>query len=410
MNKETINLKEARNAAIESMEAIRSLCVTEEREKTEDEGEKFDGFEDAIHAIDEKIAEAERMEILTKSKAVKQEKTTEEDKVTRKFDGGKFFREVASGKGVTGLEAEMAEEGRKQWGNRANSAATYIPEFLVPTHRSAKQEKRTDVLYSNHTTDYNSVVDGLDVNTSIPLYEQLGATIYRGLTDKMTLNFSTGHDAAFPGESSAVAESSPTRTTGVLEPLRVGGYKDFSNEFLHVAQFMPQEIADMSASVDRAINLQMMTQVKAANINGEHLVDDASEALTYLLCTKLQANLEIGDFRRPAYVMSAQVLAEAKGVEKISGSGNFIIDPNGELAGYKAFGTTDLPIHDTTSYDVIWGDWSRAFVSLGSGMEILVDPYTQGAEGITRFVFNRIADTTVNALGFQSINNISVTL
>jgi HK97 family phage major capsid protein len=405
MNKETINLKEARNAAIESMEAIRSLCVTEEREKTEDEGEKFDGFEDAIHAIDEKIAEAERMEILTKSKAVKQETSTPEEKAERKFDGGKFFREVASGRGTTGLEKEMEEEGRKSWGNKANDAASYIPEFLVPT---AHSQKRTNVLLSNHTTDFNSVVDGLDVNTSIPLYEQLGATIYRGLTDKLTLNFSTGHDAAFPGETTTVAESSPTRTTGVLEPLRVGGFKMFSNEFLHVAQFMPQEIADMSMSVDRAINLQLMTQVKGANIASGHGVADSSEAMTYLLMTKLQAGLEIDDFRNISYVMSAQLLAEAKGVEKISGSGNFIIDPNGGLAGYPAVGTTDLPLHNSSSYDVIWGDWSRAYVSLGSGIEILVDPYTYSHTGTTRFVFNRIADTTFNALGFQSMINFSV--
>ena len=276
-------------------------------------------------------------------------------------------------------------------------------------------EKRTNVLYSNHTTDYDSLIQGLDINTSIPLFEKLGATVLRGLKSKLTLNFSDGHDSAFIAEAGNAVESSPTRATAVLDPRRVGGQKIFSNEFLSVSKLMDQEFADMLESVDRALSKEMLAQAVAANVNAAFETGDTAAFLTYANAVNIQSGLEIDDFKRPAYVMSAQVFHYAQGNEKVSGSGTYIVDQNIDrnihtsgIGGQAAFGTTDLPLHDSTKYDIIWGDWSRAFIGMYEGLEILVDPYTGGTAGLTKFIFTRMADTVVNPAGFQSYRNIKI--
>ena len=348
------------------------------------------------------------MEKLTKANIKDLPAKHPEGELKKRFNSSKFIKEGKNGgDNLTGAEKEADSEARSAWGVSAKDECVYLPDFMT--------EKRTNVLYSNHTTDYDSLIEGLDVNTSIPLFEKLGATIMRGLSSKVTLNFSNGHNSAFISEGGNAVESSPTRATAVLDPRRVGGQEIFINEFLSVSKLMDQEFSDMLGSVDRALSKEMISQANLANINSAFEAADTAAFLTYANAVGLQSGLEIDDFKRPAYVMSAQVFHYAQGNEKVSGSGTYIVDQNIDrnihtsgIGGQAAFGTTDLPIHDTNKYDVVWGDWSRAFIGMYEGLEILVDPYTGGTAGLTKFIFTRMADTVVNPAGFQSYRNIKI--
>ena len=404
MNKEVIELKQKRAEAIESMNTIVELCKTEKRVKSEDEQKAFDKADKAIAKLDAQIVEEERMEALNKTIKPKNVVTPEE-KAARRYDGAKAMEHLRAHKEQTGLEAELHQEGRAQFGRAmaTDPNAMYIPDFMYD------KEARADFAYASATNDYDTDNLGLDIIVSPSLYSQLGSTVYRGLTAKTILNFEDGNSASFPGEGTTVVESTPTRTTDGLDPRRVGGKKGFSNELLSVSNFFPQQLADMVASIDRAISADVISKANLANINAAREAADVAAAIDWGDVTALGQDLENDNFLREAYVMSKQVYSNNLSIVKDSGSGQFLIDGQGIL-GIPAYGTTQLPIHDTNKYDMIYGDWSRSFVGFfGNAMEVLMDPYTDGATGVTNVIFNRIADTAVNPAAFESYRNILLT-
>ena len=401
MTKEVIELKEKRAEAIEAMNEIIGLCKTEKRVKTEDEVKSFNKSESDIADLDSRIIEAEKMERLNKSIKPKKVETPEQ-KSARKYDGKKAMNSLRAGTPQTGLEAELSQEGAREYGNalETNPRALYIPDFMFD------KNVRADFAYSSATNDYDTNNLGLDINVAPSLYGKLGSTVYNGLKNKTILNFENGNSAAFAAEGASVAESTPTRTTDSLEPRRVGGKKGFSNELLSVSNFFNQQLADMVASVDRAISVEVLAKAVAANPRTGYADGDVGATITWGEMTALGDALENDDFTKEAYVMSKSIYANFLSVAKDSGSGQFIVDGQG-ISGLPAYGTTQLPIHNTTNYDLIYGDWARTFVGFfGNAMEVLIDPYTDSASGVTNIVFNRIADVAVNPAGFESYRNV----
>ena len=393
MNKEIIDLKSERAEAIEKMNGFVDVCKEEKRVKTEEEQDSFDALNDRVLAIDEEVQELERMEILNKS--IKPNKVVkEEEKVAKRYSITKAIEGFSNNK-LDGVEKELHDEAARTFGS---SNGLLIPDFLL--------QKRADYTYAGQTTDYDSIVTDLDILASPSLYSQLGATVWSGLKAKTTLNFSDGHDAAFVTEGTTLTESTPTRATAVLDPRRVGGKKGFSNELLSVSKVMSSEISDMIMSIDRAISTEVLSQAVLANIEASHEAADAGAALTWASLMAIGSGLESDNFRNPHYVMSKSIFANAKTIAKDSGSGQFLVDQNA-VDGIASFGTTQLPIHDTTKYDVVYGDFSRAYVGFfGDALELLIDPYTDGATGVTNIIFNRLADVVVNPAAFESYRNV----
>lgn len=403
MNKVVVELKEKRTLAIEAINVIAELCKTEKRVKSEDEQTEFDGLFSSVEALDKQIEEEEKLERINKS--IKPKKViSPEDKVVRDYDGIKALNHLRANKPQTGLEAELSQEAQDQFSRalEPNPLALYIPDFMID------KNIRADFAYASATNDYDTNNLGLDIIVSPSLYGQLGTTVMNGLKNKTILNFEDGNSSAFVSEGTTLTESTPTRTTDNLEPRRVGGKKGFSNELLSVSNFFNQQLADMVASIDRAISADVLSKAVLANINTDFQASDAKAALTWSALADMGKELEIDSFLREAYVMSRPVYARNLSIAKDAGSGQFLINEQGIL-GLPAFGTTQLAVHDTDKYDIIYGDWSRTFVGFfGNAMEVLIDPYTDGATGVTNILFNRIADVAINPAGFESYRNVSV--
>ena len=399
MNKEIIELKEQRTEAIEGLNAIVGACKEEKRSKSEEEVTQFAELEARIEEIDAQIEEAEKLERLNES-IVKKQPMKEEKKVAQRYNIAKAIKEQGRGGNLTGLEKEMHDEAKRTFGH---SEGLLVPDFLW------QKEARADYSYSGQAaTDVATDIAGLDVLATQPLYERLGCTVYRGLSNKTILNFSDGHVAAAPGEGVTVAESTPTRASATLDPVRYGGKKGFTNELLSTSSVMNVEFADMVEALDRAISTSVISAANLANINSAREAADTAAALTWADAIAIQADLESDNFRSEGYVMSKPLYHNAQGIAKDSGSGRFVVEM-GMIEGVPAFGTTQLPIHDTNKYDFIYGDWARAYIGLfGNATELLVDPYTDSAIGVTNIVFSRLADTAVNPSAFQSYRNVSL--
>ena len=400
MNKEILELKQKREVAIEAMNEMVALTKTEKRAKSEEETTEFARLNTEVDEIDASIAEEEKLERLNKTIKPK-EVMKEEEKIAQRFDISRAIAGFKSGN-LDGLEKEMHDEVKSSF-ERAGGTSNglLIPDFLW-------KEKRADYTYAGQTTDYSTKVAGLDVTASPSLYGKLGVTIWNGLKSKVNLNFSDGHDAAFVAEGVTVPETTPVRTVDSLDPRRVGGHKGFSNELLSVSEVMATEFADMITSIDRALSVEVLNKAVAANVLAGFGTADTAANLSYQNAMNMLAGLETETFRSEAFVASKPVYHNAQGIEKVSNSGRFIIEGKA-IDGIRTYGTTQLPIHDTNKYDLIYGDFSKSYIGFfGGATEMLIDPYTDAKLGVTNIVFNRLADVALNPAGFSSIRNISL--
>lgn len=399
MNKEVIELKQERSDTIAQMNDILVICKEEKRARTEEEDTSFDNADDKVRNLDEQIQEAERMETLNRSiKPVKEVKNMEENKNKETFDLARAIGGLMNNN-LGEFDSAMQAEGIREFGASVKSNAIVIPD----------KHFRTNVLVSNHASDINTTVTGgLDVIAQPALYQKLGCTVWNGLKGNVVLNFSDGHDAAFAVESANIAESSPVRATDTMTAKRVGGQKIFSQEMIASSEVMASEFVDMIASIDRAISAQVIEQAAAASPFAANESGDTSEVLTYALATGIMAGMEDSNFPNPSYVMSKPLYHKSETLTTDSGSGRWIVE-RGNLNGYNVIGTTYLPLHDTDQYDVVFGDWSRAYIGFfGGGVELLVDPYSGATAGTVKIVFSRLADTSVNPAAFASYRNIKL--
>ena len=91
-----------------------------------------------------------------------------------------------------------------------------------------------------------------------------------------------------------------------------------------------------------------------------------------------------------SYVASPELIAQAKrGVQVASvtpGMQGMLIN------GYPAYFTNGCTRSAGVSGDFIYGDFSRLFIGMFGGLDILVDPYTQAASGSNRLVLNNYMD------------------
>ena len=393
MNKEVIELKQERKATIASMNEVLEVCKAETRSRTEEEDTAFTANDDKIRSLDSKIVEAERMEELNRTIVpIKEVKDIMEEKKTETFNLARAIKGFKN-RNLSAFDAEMQEEGLRQFGGESNGLV--IPDKYF----------RANVTTTTHADDINTTVAGLDVIATPSLYNQLGVTVWNGLKGNVVLNFSDGHDAAFVAEEGNTAESNPTRTVDTLSARRVSGQKIFSQEMLASSEVMATEFADMVSSIDRAISEEVLAQAVAANVLAGRATSDTAANITYSDMVTMLGGLETETFKNPSYAFSKPLYHDAEAIEKVAGSGRFIIE-NSIINGTGVKGTNHLPLHDATKYDVVYGDWSRAYVGFfGGGVELLVDPFSGATAGTVKIVFSRLADVAVNHAAFASLRN-----
>lgn len=403
MMKKIHELKKERAEFVESMRSIIEVCEKEKRTKTEEEVKRWDDLDAKIEGINTQIEDAQRMEDFNKYLLETEDagEKREKSKMAKRYDLSKAIMGFRNHT-LSGVEKEVHEIGVGLWERSGQmSTGLIVPEFIF----SKRANEETTTTGAGHIP---TQVAPLDVVASPAMYDILGATVYNGLTSKISLPFSKGNVAAKVAEEGTAAQSVATKSSGTLEASRFQGWQIYSWNYLSQSAVMPQLLADMIESIDRAISKELLAEAVAAAPLAGYLTSTAKAAVTYPAVLKLLAALETDTFKSGAFVASKALYHKLEGTEKVSGAGRFIIE-GGILNGEKAFGSSQLAVHDTDKYDLIYGDWARSYVGFYSGgIEILVDPYTASNTGQTKLTWHRLADTAVNPYAFASIRNADI--
>ncbi|MFW6015326.1 MAG: phage major capsid protein [bacterium] len=397
-------LKQERKALIEEMQSLVDVPENEKRSQTDEEKQTWEANEQKVNDIDKQIEKLEKQERLNLSIV----STTKDDAETAKkrYNFSKAIKEARSGH-LTGFEKEMHQEAenelRKVSGVRGN---LYLPSVLISKREETAYTNADGVTGGHIPTD----VGGIDINVPKPLYNEIGATVYNDLSSsKFELPFAKGYTAGKLSEGSKAAKGRPSRTKGTLSATRYQGYDFFSNEYLAETTVFPELMGDMIASIDRAVSKELLEEAVSANVMSGHGTTATGTAITYLEVLELLEKLEIEDFTNEGLIMSKELFYHLAGTERSANTAKYIIEiqekNKGRLDGIKSIGTGYLPEH-SSKFDIVYGDWKRAYVGYWGGIQLLVDPYTMADEGEVKVTYSRMADVAVNPYTFISKRDV----
>jgi HK97 family phage major capsid protein len=407
MNKKIIALKQKRADKLAELKAITAKAENEKRYKSTEELEKWNTLKSEIDEMNseiETLVEEERMDAGTAALGVQNDQEDAEQKEAKRYNLSKAITEKAEGRGLTGFEKEIQDEGEKEYRRMGQSAKGIV----IP----AKVMRSLSV--ANNSQHISEVAQGIDIIADRSVLAQLGVTTFEGLTSQLKMSFSDGMEATFLGEEVAATEAAYAQQDGKIEARRIQGWKAFHNEYLAQSATMPELMADMVRSTDAAAAKELFNAILALPaLAGYDPAADAAKQLTWADVMKLKGAQKTANFVRPKYLAGGELFASLEATAKDAGSGRYILEGN-KISAYDAVDAQGLiaPVADTAldtdtdpTYALIFGDFARAYVGYYSGIEILVDPFTYSNTGKTKLTWHRLGDVEVNPMAFKAIKN-----
>lgn len=407
--KKIAELKQERANLIKGMQSIVDTATNEKRSLNDTEQSDWQAKDERVKAIDSEVETLERQESLNLS-IVTERKKDDAETVSKRYNLGKAISEARNGN-LSGLEAEMHQEAKSELrgvtGVRGN---LYIPAMMLEQRDAESPINKTKGGNAGHIS---TKVGALDVVAPTPLYTTLGATVYPNLTGgKLELPFAKGHTASKVNEGASASKGRATKTKGTLTASRFQGYELFSQEYLAESAVHPAMLGDMVAAIDRAIGKEMVAEAVTANVLTGHAPSADAATVDFEGVLELMADLDNETFAREGLVMSKELFYALAGTEKAANTAQFIIQMiekgKGYFAGVDAYGTSFLPTAATGKYQMVYGDWSRAFVGFWGGVQLLIDPYTASDDGEIKITFSRMADVAANPYAFASKRNVAL--
>ena len=251
----------------------------------------------------------------------------------------------------------------------------------------------------------------------IPLLEidpaviRAGARVFTGLNgDVQFPRNATGAVLNWEGEVDPAAETTPTYDNIKLVPNRLAGFIDYSIQAGIQSNFDLE--ADLRERLSRAYSIEWdrvallgsgvsNEPLGIVNFVGVGVVPTDTNKVTWTVAlnypgTLNQANVPADG--QQAYMGPAVVKADLMATPKDTGSGLFVMNDQGMVAGMPFHMDNNLPIDGGTANDeatMIYGRWNSLYLGQWGGFSILFDPYTQAINGTNRLVLNAYLDVQV---------------
>ena len=248
------------------------------------------------------------------------------------------------------------------------------------------------------TADGESVVatDVFDILTPLRaknVLAQAGATIYSNLTSDVKIPIMSKSNVTFEDENGEAKDGAGAFNYLKLTPHRLTAYVDISKELL----------AQDSVDVENAIRTDLVNAINSkleeaflsdfsgstVQPKGVFAVVKPDSAVTKDFATLVANEAKVEDaniLNEPCYILSNKAKAALRAMAKGAKSTELVYE-NGEVDGTKAYNTSNVP-----ASNYLFGDMSSLVVGTWSGLDLIVDPYTQASKGAVRLVVNMYVD------------------
>lgn len=388
--KNSKSLLEERAINVEKMESLVDLCKVEEREMTSDEQTEFDSLTEKVDSLTAMAERAAKFETIQATNIKKNAPVSEETRAASNWSLFKAVNELRSGKGLSGLEAEMHQEAEKE-------ARKSIDGIGIPT--MLKEKRAIDQTNSAIApTAVGAFVESLQ---EAGLYNKVGVTDLGTVAADTVLPIAGGSTVGWKTEVAAADNGGANFEKLTLTPKRVTGYANLSNQIL--AQNGPQAEAavmnDMARNMAVQIDAAMFGSSNVTNAPGS--IADTTGVLTFtesgtfdVASDMLEAIQTIANNHgldgNNAFVNSFELYSAIKGAAQVASVYPLYVDD--KLAGYPGYFSSAPASVAGTSGDGIFGDFSRVFYAQFGPMTIQIDPYSRAVEGEVRLILNNYVD------------------
>lgn len=317
----------------------------------------------------------------------KENKKTSTRKMNKNFSLLKTIRSISRNQPLDDLTNAVVEQGKSEMRKAGLSAQGQL---VIPTN-----EVRA---IHSVTADGEKVVatEVFDILTPLRaknVLAQAGATIYSNLTSDVKIPIMSKSNVTFEAENGDAKDGAGAFNYLKLTPHRLTAYVDISKELL----------AQDSVDVENAIRTDLVNAINSkleeaflsdfsgstVQPKGVFAVVKPSTAVTNDFATLVANEAKVEDaniLNEPVYILSNKAKAALRAMSKGAKSTELVYE-NGEVDGTKAYNTSNV---QASNY--LFGDMSSLVIGTWSGLDLIVDPYTQAAKGAVRLVVNMYVD------------------
>lgn len=303
------------------------------------------------------------------------------------------------------FEREVSEAAARAAGKSARGI--FVPGEILRAKR--------DLTAGTATAGGNLVATDLMADAFIDLLrnrsvvQRAGAQTMNGLVGNVAIPKQTGAATAYwVAESGAPTESQQTVGQVTMTPKTVGAYTDFSRRLilqssLDVENMVRNDLAQVIAlAIDKAALYGTGSSNQPTGLklqSGINTKDFAAATPTFAELVAMESevaadNADVGTMR---YIINAAMRGSLKSTPKFgSGTEATIWEAGNTVNGY----STEVS-NQIDSGDVFFGNFADLMIGFWSGLDLMVDPYSNSTSGTVRVVALQDCDIAVrNAVSF----------
>jgi len=307
------------------------------------------------------------------------------------------------------FEFECSEEAARQNGTTAQG-------IMLPADVLAQWGQR-DINSSDDSTlipqDFKGG-DFIDVLRNQSSVMAAGATMLRGLQGSVVIPKKTAASSGgwIATEGNAASESEFTSGSVTMSPKVIGAYTDVTRLLLQQSSLDIENLIrdDLTQSIAIAIDLGALagsgssgqpTGVK--NTSGVNTTTFSAANPTFAEIVGMESavaadNALLGNL---SYICKPADYGTLKTTSKDSGSGQFVVEPDGRMNGYNVVRSNQV-----TSGDFYFGNFGDLLIGMYGSLDITVDPYSLSNTGSIRIVALQTVDVAVrHAVSFCVSND-----
>ena len=385
------------------VEAVRAMDATADKAA-------YDAAVQKAVDLTEELDNANKLELAQQRLADKQLADLEKE-AKRSFSIVKFVREASEGR-LSGLEAEVAEMGRKEYERLGLSQKGFaLPSAALRASAGQNYTTNADGGYAK-VTAAPRYIDGLKDKMVIA---GLGATVLGDLVGTVPLVGVGQMTAAWYAEGATASVSKATFSSVTLTPHRNAVIGAFSKDLLRQTSLDVESII-WNRILEAHASLLESAAIAGTGSNGQPTgilnttgigsvaIGANGGPITWAKVVELETkvNAENANRGKLAYLTNAKVIGDLKTIERASGNGRYLLDGDyTKINGYSIDWTNLVPstlTKGTTASKcsaMIFGNFEDLYIGHWGGVDIVVDPYTLAAQADVRFVLNSWDDAVV---------------
>ncbi|MDC3382349.1 phage major capsid protein [Candidatus Pelagibacter sp.] len=245
--------------------------------------------------------------------------------------------------------------------------------------------------------------DFIDVLRNQSSVMQAGATMLQGLQGNIVIPKKTAASTAawIATEGGAATESEMTTGSVTMSPKVIGAFTDATRLLLSQSSLSIENLIrnDLTAGIATAIDSGALLGSGSSgqptgirNTSGINTTTFAAANPTWAEIVGLESDIA-GDnalFGNLRMICTPAEYGTMKVTSKDSGSGQFIVSPDGMVNGYDVIRSAQV-----TSGDFYFGNFADLLIGLYGGLDITVDPYSLSTTGSVRIVALQNVDVAV---------------